>query len=59
MPQGSILDPLPFVIFVNDLPTATMKCNVLMYANDTVIFYATKEVSEIGRVLTEEFAHLY
>ncbi len=59
VPQGSILGPLLFVIFVNDLPYVTSKCSVLMYADDTVIFYASKEVSEIGRVLNSELSDLY
>jgi hypothetical protein len=58
VPQGSILGPLLFVIFVNDLPSVFSKCQVLMYADDTVIYCTSKTVPEIEQILTNEFACL-
>ena len=59
VPQGSILGPLLFVTFVNDQPDSILQSHVLMYADDTVIFYASKEVSEIERVLNNQLANLH
>ena len=36
-PQGSILSPLLFILFVNDIPV-TQTCQVTQYANDIAIY---------------------
>ena len=53
VPQGSILGPLLFILLVNDLPSTVVHCSLLMYADDTVLFYSAKDVNVIEEKLNE------
>ena len=54
VPQGSILGPLLFSLYVTDLPNCLQAANVLMYADDTVIYYAASDANQLLQVLNVE-----
>ena len=54
VPQGSILGPLLFIILVNDIEPILRHCNLLMYADDTVLYCASKNINAIENMLNED-----
>lgn len=38
VPQGSILGAILFTLYINDMPNILKKCEITMYADDTLIF---------------------
>ena len=52
--QGSILGPVLFILHLSDLPSAAVECSILMYADDTVVFFSAPELSAIQATLVKE-----
>ena len=57
MPQGSILGPLLFLVYVNDMPQAA-KSNLFLYADDSCLMYQNGSVEEIEKKLNKGFENV-
>ena len=52
VPEGSILAPLLFILYVNDLPLSISNCNTDMYADDSTIHW--ENISDIQTKVQED-----
>ena len=51
VPQGSILGPLLFILFVNDIPEIVKHCTINQYADDITIYASNKNPDVVGSAL--------
>ena len=58
VPQGSILEPLLFIVFFNDISDVIKNSNILTYADGTVIYFASRDIVTINSKLSEDMTFL-
>ena len=49
-PQGSILGPTPFLLYINDLPVDVI-CNIALYADNTTLYSKCDQTSDLWQQL--------
>ena len=58
VPQGSVLGPTLFLLYINDLCKVSESLKFILFADDTNIFYTNKSYNKLFSVVNEELCKL-
>ena len=58
MPQGSILDPLLFLLYINDIASSSKLLQFIIFADDTNIFFSHSDLDSLINTVNTELCKI-
>ena len=59
VPQGSVLGPLLFLMYINDIHNCSQKFHFFLFADDTNLIYADKNLRALEKTVNDELKNVY
>ena len=59
VPQGSILGPFFFILFINDFQKCLQKSKCVLFADDSTIYHSTDNLDDLLRILENDLTNVF